>query len=117
MKRDIDAVARLRRDTAAHNRFEVAEAQARVSTRTARVIEDLRKKGRFRDADAVLELTQNYLSQLVSMERWAAAFNLSPLQFKIQVIQWNEQFEEQIARISGDYWGVSARQYMFRLAN
>lgn len=77
---------------AAQNRLAVQQAQTRLSTDTARQIADLRAQGEFEKADKLLEITQQYLSQLVSLEQWAAEFGLSQQQFQESVRQWEAEF-------------------------
>lgn len=78
--------------TAAQNRLTVQQAQTKLSTDTARQIADLRAQGEFEKADAALEIAQTYLSQLVSIEQWAAEYNLSVDQFQESVRQWEAEF-------------------------
>ena len=80
-------------NTAAQNRLAVSQAQTKLSTDTARQIEDLRAQGEFQKADAALEIAQNYLSQLISLEQWAAEYNLSTAQFQEAVRQWEAEFQ------------------------
>ena len=80
-------------NTAAQNRLAVSQAQTKLSTDTARQIEDLRAQGEFQKADAALEIAQNYLTQLISLEQWAAEYNLSAAQFQESVRQWEAEFQ------------------------
>ena len=80
-------------NTAAQNRLAVSQAQTKLSTDTARQIEDLRAQGEFQKADAALEVAQNYLSQLISLEQWATEYNLSTAQFQQAVKQWEAEFQ------------------------
>lgn len=80
-------------NTAAQNRLAVSQAQTKLSTDTARQIEDLRAQGEFQKADAALEIAQNYLAQLISLEQWAAEYNLSTAQFQEAVRQWESEFQ------------------------
>jgi hypothetical protein len=77
---------------AAQNRLAVQQAQTKLSTDTARQIADLRAQGEFEKADKVLEITQQYLSQLISLEQWAAEFGLSQQQFQANLSQWEREF-------------------------
>jgi hypothetical protein len=77
---------------AAQNRLAVQQAQTKLSTDTARQIADLRAQGEFERADKVLEITQQYLSQLISLEQWAAEFGLSQQQFQANLSQWEREF-------------------------
>lgn len=80
-------------NTAAQNRLAVSQAQTKLATDTARQIEDLRAQGEFQKADAALEIAQNYLAQLISLEQWAAEYNLSVAQFQTAVQQWEKEFQ------------------------
>ncbi|MEQ2618371.1 hypothetical protein AAAT94_14515 [Intestinimonas aquisgranensis] len=80
-------------NTAAQNRLAVSQAQTKLATDTARQIEDLRAQGEFQKADAALEISQNYLAQLISLEQWAAEYNLSTAQFQEAVRQWEAEFQ------------------------
>ena len=78
---------------AAQNRLAVQQAQTKLSTDTARQIADLRAQGEFEKADKLLEITQTYLSQLISIEQWAAEFNFSKEQFEEAIRQWDAEYE------------------------
>ena len=80
-------------NTAAQNRLAVQQAQTKLSTDTARQIEDLRAQGEFEKADKALEITQNYLAQLIGLEQWALEVNLSVDQFNIQLQQWQKEYD------------------------
>ena len=75
-------------NTAAQNRLTVNKAQTKLSTDTARQISDLRAQGEFEKADALLTLTQNYLSQLQQLQQWALSYNLSVDEFNASMQQW-----------------------------
>lgn len=81
-------------NAAAANRLAVQQAQTKLATDTDRQIADLRAQGEFEKADKVLEIAQTYLSNLVSLEQWAAEYNMSAAQFAEQVRQWNAEFEQ-----------------------
>lgn len=80
-------------NTAAQNRLLVQQEQTKLSTDTARQIADLRAQGEFEKADALLEISQTYLSQLMNLEQWAAEYNLSVDQFNETVRQWEAEFQ------------------------
>lgn len=80
-------------NTAAQNRLAVQQAQTKLSTDTARQIEDLRAQGDFEKADKALEITQSYLAQLTGLEQWAMETNLSVDQFNIQLQQWQKEYD------------------------
>lgn len=92
--------------TAMQNRRAVNSARVKLSTDTARQIADLRAQGEFQKADALLELTQTYLGQLVDFEKWAAEFNLDVDMFNKQLEQWNLEFELQVGDLLGEYQGI-----------
>lgn len=79
-------------NTAAQNHLAVQQAQTKLSTDTARQIEDLRAQGEFEKADKALEITQNYLAQLIGLEQWAAEYNLSVEQFQASLQQWEAEY-------------------------
>ena len=93
-------------NTAAQNRLAVQQAQTKLATDTARLIEDLRAQGEFEKADKALEITQAYLSQLISLEQWAAEFNFSQEQFQASLQQWESEYQMamQQLQISQEQW-------------
>lgn len=92
-------------NTAAQNRLTVNQAQTKLSTDTARQIADLRAQGEFEKADQLLQLSQSYLQQLISIEQWSAEFNLSVDQFNKQIEQWNYEYELKVADLLGTWRG------------
>lgn len=103
-------------NTAAQNQLAVNQAQVKLSTDTARQIADLRAQGEFQKADALLQLSQNYLQQLIAIQQWGAEFNLSVDQFNKQIEQWNNEFEAKIGELLGDYRGqqtLASKQFDF----
>lgn len=91
-----DAVA----NTAAQNRLAVNSAQTKLATDTARQISDLRAKGEYEKADAMLSLSQQYLSQLMQLEQWAAEYNLTAEQFNAQLEQWVKEYNLQVQQLN-----------------
>ena|GEM_PF-2983744 len=81
-------------NTAATNRLKVNQAQTKLSTDTARQVADLRAQGEFEKADALLSITQSYLSELKSLEQWAMQTNLSVDEFNIAVDEWEKEFNQ-----------------------
>ena len=79
-------------NTAAQNRLAVQQAQTKLSTDTMRQISDLRAQGEFDKADALLSLTQSYLSELSSIEKYAASHNLSVDQINTAIAEWEAEF-------------------------
>lgn len=103
-------------NTAAQNQLAVNQAQVKLSTDTARQIADLRAQGEFQKADALLQLSQTYLQQLISIQQWGAEFNLSVDQFNKQIEQWNYEYELKVADLLGSYRGqqtLASKQYDF----
>ena len=97
--------------TAAQNRLAVNQAQTKLATDTARQIADLRAQGEYEKADALLQLSQQYLSQLINLEQWAMEYNLSVAQFNEAVRQWEAEYKMQEASITGYYKGAPTLQY------
>ena len=97
--------------TAARNRMQVNTAQTKLSTDTARQVADLRAQGEFEKADALLTLTQEYLSQLVSLEQWSLQFGLDVAQFNNSLKQWQAEYDLQVAELTGMYRGAPTLKY------
>lgn len=103
-------------NTAAQNRLAVNSAQTKLATDTSRQIADLRAQGEYEKADALLTLSQQYLSQLMSLEQWAAEYNLSVAQFNASLQQWQAEYDLKVADLLGSYNGqktLSAKQFEF----
>ena len=93
-------------NTAAQNRLAVQQAQTKLSTDTARQIADLRAQGEFEKADKALEITQQYLAQLMTLEQWAAEFNMTQEQFQASLQQWQAEYGMAMMQI-----GISQNQW------
>ena len=93
-------------NTAAINRQAVRDQQTKLSTDTWRQIADLRAQGEYQKADALLQVAQTYLSNLMSLEQWAANYGLSVAQFQESIRQWENNYKAQIAEMMGSYDGV-----------
>lgn len=103
-------------NTAAQNRLSVNSAQTKLATDTSRQIADLRAQGEYEKADAMLQLSQQYLSQLMSLEQWGMEYNLSVAQFNASLQQWEAEYELKVADLLGSYNGtptLSAQQLAF----
>lgn len=98
-------------NTAAKNRLAVNNAQTKLATDTSRQIADLRARGEYEKADALLNLTQQYLSQIISLEQWSMDYGLSEAQFRASLQQWEASFEAQMAEITGIYKGQQTLAY------
>ena len=92
-------------NTAAQNRLAVNRQQTELADQTRRQMEQLRAEGEFQKADALLELSQNYLSQLASLERWAAEYDFSAAQFQAELAQWRQEFARETGELLGSYNG------------
>ena len=90
---------------AMENRRQINSARTKLATDTARQIADLRAQGEFQKADALLQLTQNYLSQLIELQKWGAEYSLNVAQFQAQLDQWQQEFELSVGDLMGVYKG------------
>lgn len=86
---------------ALQNRQAINAAQTKLATDTARQIADLRARGEFEKADALLQLTQQQLSQLISLEQWGAEYAMSKEQMQQSLEQWQKEYELNKANVSG----------------
>ena len=101
-------------NAAEENRLAVDAAQVKMATDTDRQIEDLRTQGEFAKANQVLEISQAYLQQLMSLEQWAAEYNLSAAKFQETVRQWENEFALSVGQVTGSYQGqttMTAKKY------
>ena len=85
-------------NTAAKNRLAVNAAQTKLATDTKQQIADLQAQGEYDKADKLLEISQNYLSQLTELENWAEEQNLSVDQFNAKLDQWKAEYELDAAK-------------------
>lgn len=90
-------------NTAAQNSLAIAQAQTKLATDTQRQIADLRAQGEFEKANALLTITQNYLTQLAQLKQWAAEYNLNEKQFQESIRQFEKQFNEDMRRYGLNY--------------
>jgi hypothetical protein len=79
-------------NTAAQNRQAVNTAQIKLATDTSRQIADLRAQGEYDKADAMLDLTQSYLSELRGIEEYAANYNLNVDQINTAIAEWEAEY-------------------------
>ena len=101
-------------NAAEENRLAVDAAQVKMATDTDRQIADLRTQGEFAKANQVLEISQAYLQQLMSLEQWAAEYNLSAAKFQETVRQWENEFALSVGQVTGSYRGqttLTAKKY------
>lgn len=92
-------------NTAARNRLAVNRQQVKLAADTQRQMAELRAQGEFEKADALLSLSQSYLSQLMALERWAAEYNLSAAEFNADLAQWEQTFHLKTGELLGTYQG------------
>lgn len=90
-------------NTAAVNQYKVSQEQTKLATDTARQIADLRAQGEFEKADALLDITQNYLGELMNLKRYAIDTNMGVDEFNTKLAQWEAEYD------------LAARQYMSNL--
>lgn len=101
-------------NTAAENRLSVNEAQTEMAAQTQRQITALRAQGELEKADKLLEISQSYLKQLISLEQWAAEYQLSAEKFRQTVREWENEFALSASKVTGSYLGedtLTVREY------
>lgn len=95
------------------------QQQTQVANDTAQQIARLRANGEYEKADALLELGQQYLSQLISLQQWALSYNMDVAQFNFQMQKYADDYAMQVADLTG-YWNgmptLSYQKYMNDLA-
>lgn len=74
-------------------RQEINSAQQKLASDTSRQIADLRAQGEYEKADALLELTQSKLSQLMDIQKWATEGEISDQQYQDSLNQWYLNYE------------------------
>ena len=79
------------------NRQAINTAQTTMAAETARQIAALRAKGEFQKADALLDVTQKYLSQLLTLEKWSANWENTQAQLRRSVEQWERSYAQTIS--------------------
>lgn len=94
-------------NAAADRRLTVNRQQAELADETRRQMEQLRSQGEFEKADALLALSQSYLSELVSLEKWAAEYDLDAAKFRTDLDQWRQEFQLKEGELLGTYNGQS----------
>lgn len=91
---------------AMQNRQAINAARTKLATDTTRQIADLRAQGEFKKADAILQLGQQYLGQLMDLQKWGAEYKLNIDQFNSQLDHWNKEFEMSVGQMMGNYHGA-----------
>ena len=79
------------------SRREINAAQTRLAADTARQIAALRAKGEYQKADALLDVTQKYLSQLLTLEKWSANWENTQAQLRRSVEQWERSWAQTVS--------------------
>ena len=79
------------------NRQAINTAQTTMAAQTARQIAALRAKGEFQKADALLDVTQKYLSQLLTLEKWSANWENTQAQLRRSVEQWERSYAQTVS--------------------
>ncbi len=75
--------------------------QTKLAADTAREIAALRAKGEFKKADALLELTQKRLGELMTLARWSAEQETKAAQSERSREQWEKNYELTLAGLTG----------------
>ena len=83
------------------NRQTIRSAQTKLASDTARQIEALRAKGEYEKADALLDVTQKYLSQLLTLEKWSANWENTQSQLRRSLEQWERSYALSLAGVTG----------------
>ena len=86
-------------NTAMQNRVTVNNAQTKLANDTARQIAELRANGEFQKSQELLQLNQEYLSRLMSLEQWAMDYNASVDQFNASLDQWLASYNAQLRQM------------------
>lgn len=87
---------------ALQNRARIREAQTRLASDTARQIAQLRAKGEFEKADALLQVGQDYLQQLIKLNQWDADWQDDQDKRRTALEQWQKNYELSRANVTGE---------------
>ena len=96
------------------NKQAIQAERTKLATDTARTIADLRAKGEFEKADALLTANQEHLARLFELEQWLVNVGMSKAEFDQAKQQADLQHQLQVANITGEFDGQptwSARKY------
>ena len=80
--------------TSAKNRADIQQAQTKMASDVTRQIAQMRRQGEYKKADALLSLSQQYLSQLNDLKRWETESNMTVDQANNALAQWQMNFEQ-----------------------
>lgn len=89
-------------NAAMNNRYNVSLAQAKLATDTGRQIADLRAQGEFEKADKLLDISQDYLTKLMNLEKWADEENIGVDKFNIELEKWEKDYAFDAAKYVND---------------
>ena len=93
------------------NRVTVQNARNKMVNDAYQRIMELRRDGEYEKADAFLQISNQYLSQLMTLEQWAQEYNLTVDQFNAQMRQWAVNFNLEL-----DQLDVSRSQWAQEMA-
>lgn len=86
-------------NSAAQARAAVDREQQRLATDTARQIQDLRGKGEFEKADRLLDISQNYLSSLLQLHKWAKEKNLDVDELNSELERFEAEYALEVKKL------------------
>ncbi|MDO5445949.1 MAG: hypothetical protein Q4F31_10065 [Eubacteriales bacterium] len=89
-------------NTAATNQQTVNAAQIKLYTDTSRQIADLEAKGEFEKADKILEISQEYTSKLMELQKWAKDKNIDIDEFNAKVDEWKAEYDLSVSKYLTD---------------
>ena len=99
---------------ALQNRARIRDAQRQLAADTAREIARLRAEGEFEKADALLQVGQSYLSQLIRLNQWDADWQDDQEKRRTALEQWEKNYALSRAGVTGVLDGAptfAARKY------
>ena len=76
--------------------------QRKLATDTARQIADLRSEGEFKKADALLDISQDYLTGLLELRQWAKEKNLSVDEFNAELAKREAEYRLKVRQLALD---------------
>ena len=87
--------------SALQNRRAIDAEQTKLAADTAREIASLRAQGEFKKADALLELRQKRLSELMALEKWRMEQEAKDAQSERSREQWEKSYALSLAGLTG----------------
>lgn len=91
---------------ALQNRARIRSAQSQLAADTAREIAQLRADGEFEKADALLQVGQSYLSQLIKLQQWDADWQDTQEKQRTAIEQWQKSYALSRANVTGELDGA-----------